>query len=159
MVQIDRKIEFQIDSLRSNLNRLKTSIYLYNIAEFIMCIFAVFISGIIGKYFVDLGQSTIGLIVVIFFYIFCSHYGHFLNKEIQNKENEKSQVSYDLEELISFSAYVTAYRHIEALKEGKNIYPELIPSDSEWIIKEYETYFEKARINYEKNNIIDLKQS
>ena len=156
MIKVDEKIEFKIEGLNNKNSQLSTSIFLYHFAEIITFILALVTSIIVLKYFSNENRLYIGMFIFLFIWILNIHYIFLLNETIDLKKEQQIKIKDDIEYLKDFSTYLLAYRHLESIKNGNNLYPELRENDSKYIVNEYKNYFEKVRIRYENEKIIEL---
>lgn len=162
MIQTDKEIENRIYSLNyqlQNINsKLKSKRVLlstpFNIIVFILiivhtCIFAKGLLSYIG------GTSILSLFIFVEFLLIIALVVSFENtiaNNLNELEKQKRSLESKKEKILSFLDYLTACRHLESIKDGKNIYPELYEVDSNWIYTKYKNEFESSRYRYENGD-------
>ena len=69
-----------------------------------------------------------------------------LEENLRMMENEDNKLKETKERVLDFASYIISYRHIESVKKGKNLYPELRYNDSMYIFNEFKNVYEEKRI-------------
>lgn len=166
MIQTDKEIENKIYSLDYRIQNINLKLKIKNtfvsipfsIIIFILIIIhtCVFANGL-SNYIID--TNIILLIILVEFFVVVALIVSFENTitvDINKLENEKRILENKKEKILDFLAYLTAYRHLEAIKNGKNIYSELYEVDSNWIYNKYKDEFETSRYRYENGERVQV---
>lgn len=72
-----------------------------------------------------------------------------LEKNLRMLESEDNKLKETKERVLDFASYIISYRHIESVKKGKNLYPELRYNDSMYVYNKFKNVYEEKRIRYE----------
>lgn len=159
MIQTDKEIENKIYSLDYRIHNINFKLKIKNafvstpfsIIIFILIIIhtCVFAEGL-SNYIID--TNIILLIILVEFFVVVALVVSFENtitNNLNELENQKRNLESKKEKILDFLAYLTACRHLEAIKNRENIYPELYEVDSNWIYNKYKNEFETSRYRYE----------
>lgn len=159
MIQTDKEIENRIYSLNYRLqdvnSKLKRKKYFLSMpSNIIILILIILHTCIFTKGLLNYIEETniLLLIALIEFFLIIALVVSFENtitNNLNELENQKINLESKKEKILDFLAYLTACRHLEAIKNGENIYPELYEVDSNWIYNKYKNEFETSRYRYE----------
>jgi hypothetical protein len=156
VIKTDPHILFRINSYKHQSETITHSIYSYNILEILLVVFVIVITFVITDFFSKQDNLTLGILLDWTLWILSFHYYTYLNEEIKHKREEREIVNEKIEKLLDFCAYISAYNHLKSIENGENKYPQLRINDSKYIVKKYKKEFEKLRIKFERDKIIDI---
>ena len=66
-----------------------------------------------------------------------------LEKNLRMLESEDNKLKETKERVLDFASYIISYRHIESVKKGKNLYPELRYNDSMYVYNKFKNVYER----------------
>lgn len=157
MIETDKEIVSYINRLKENLKVTKRKISFYNIMNK-----TIFLIGFINIFFIIEGMANfIKNVVLLVIFIWIAFFlevfilwvfEEYLENSLNNFYDEKINLEKNIENALDFIAYLTACRHVTAIKNGENIYPELRYNDSLYVINQYKDIYEEKRIEYEKQH-------
>lgn len=157
MIETDKEIVSYINRLKENLKVTKRKISFYNIINK-----TIFIIGFMNIFFFIEGmanfiKNVVLLVVLIWISFFLEvfifwGFKEYLENSLNYFYDEKINLEKNIEDTSDFIAYLTACRHVTAIKNKENIYPELRYNDSLYVINQYKDIYEEKRIEYEKQH-------
>ena len=159
MIETDREIVNKIDGLNYQLQQVETKIKIKkiltsNVANVILFIIIILHTCIFAKglYYYFSNTYIFGLLILLDFLIEIAIIAILedkLKEDLMALEEKNNKLEESKQKILDFSCYLVACRHIEGIKNGKNIYPEQIYSDSEYIYNQFKDIYEEKRIRYE----------
>lgn len=164
MIEVDHEIKVQIKNIEDKINDIEKKIKFKKIllSKPIMILAVIFIMwqcSVFGKGLRTVFNNTSILVLLVLLnlgvliFLLLNYYTK-LENELEILIEEKQKQQEEKEKILDFLAYLTACRHIESVKSGDNIYPELRFNDSMAVYNEYKDKYETERIKYEKNHKI-----
>lgn len=160
MIETDREIVNKIDGLNYQLQQVETKIKIKkiltsNVANIVLFVILILHTCIFAKGLSYYFSNTyiLGLLILLDFLLKIAIIAILedkLKEDLMVLEEKNNKLKESKEKILDFSCYIVACRHIEGIKNGKNIYPDQIYSDSEHLYKQFKDIYENKRIRYEK---------
>lgn len=166
MIETDKEIENKINSLNYQLQQIENNIKIKkiltsNVANIILffililhtCIFAK------GLYYYISYTYIFALFILLEFLLKIAIFAILekkLEEDLKVLEEKSNNLKESKEKILDFSCYLVACRHIDSIKKGNSIDPNLIYSDSEYLYNKYKSIYEEKRIRYENGDKIQV---
>ena len=161
MIQTDKEIERQIElidqRIYKKIKEIKIKEILCNQVVFGIIFLLQLIILIKGIYnFVN--NLTLFVIVFIIYFVFLGllldYCINSLEKDLKTNKKELDKLNAAKEALLDFTAYIFSCRHINSVKEGKNLYPEMRYNDSLSVYNELNKKYKEKASRYENGDKI-----
>lgn len=160
MIETDREIVNKIDGLNYQLQQVGTKIRIKkiltsNVANIVLFVILILHTCVFAKGLSYYFSNTyiLGLFILLDFLLKIAIIAVLedkLKEDLTVLEEKNNKLKESKEKILDFSCYLVACRHIEGIKSGKNIYPEQIYSDSEYLYNQFKNIYENKRRRYEK---------
>lgn len=159
MIETDKEITNKIDGLDYQVQQIESKIKIKkiltsNIANIILFFILILHSVIFAKglYYYISNTYIFSLLILLEFLIgiaIIAIVEKDLEKNLRMLESEDNKLKETKERVLDFASYIISYRHIESVKKGKNLYPELRYNDSMYVYNKFKNVYEEKRIRYE----------